>query len=90
MHQVCNSSIVPCKRTDWEPPIRNGGLNSDSATGAIILPPGQNNTGDSTAPVPTLYFYSNEEDTTGHADPKGKILCLETTYKTRTSSQRTA
>lgn len=79
--------MVPCKRTDWEPPIYNWGLNSDLATHAIVLTPGQNTTGDSTAPVPTLDFHSDEEDITGHTDPTGNILCLETTCKIHASSQ---
>lgn len=89
VHRVCNS-VVPCQCTDWEPPIYNQGLNSDSATHAIILRPGQNTTGNSTAPVPTPYRYSNEEDITGHTDPTGNTLCLETTCKTHSSSQCTA
>lgn len=74
MRCVCNS-LVPCKWTNWEPPIYNRGLNSDSATHAIIPPPGQNTTGYSTAPVLTLYFASDEDGITGHTHPTRKPLC---------------
>lgn len=53
-------------------------------------PPDQDMTGNSTASVPTLPFFSDEEDIAGHTEPTGKILCLEVPSKAHTSSQSTA